>query len=88
MTTAYANDPRVTAKDEYIFEVVAPDDRYTVSAWRNTNDWLIDPARDSNARREANIRGRQDAEAFTARTVRGPFGSADEAIRSLIGDPR
>lgn len=86
--TAYDNDPRVKHGSEYIFKVFAPDDTYMVSAWKDEHDWLIDPACDSRAMREANLRSREDADAFTARTVRGPFTSADEAIRSLIGDPQ
>lgn len=86
--SAYANDPRVTMVNEHHFTVIAPDDTYDVSAWRSFSDWLIDPARNSRARREGDIRSREEAEAFTAATVRGPFQSADDAIRSPIGDPQ
>ncbi|GAA0494320.1 hypothetical protein Ade02nite_20420 [Paractinoplanes deccanensis] len=86
--SAYDNDLRVDRINEHHFVVTAPDDNYDVSAWMSEQHWLIDPARNSHARREANIRNREEAEAFTARTVRGPFRSADEAIHSLIGDPQ
>lgn len=86
--THYDSDGRVRRVNDYFLVVEAPDDRYSVSANRDEHDWWIDNMIGGAASRAANLRNRADAEAWAARTARGPFYTADEAIRELIGEPR
>jgi len=70
--SAYGNDPRVVRANQYQYDVHA-DDKYLLSD--DVGGWWIDLASGAQG----------DIKAFASR---GPFGTADEAIRSLIEDPR
>lgn len=83
--SAYDNDPRVQSAVDGQYRVTA-DDLYLVTAWGEGHDerW--------NVTLSADARVYDDSAAF-AEMLRGPnpapnlFGTADEAIHSLIGDP-
>lgn len=86
--SAYDNDSRVRRHNTYLFFVEAPDDRYSVAANQHEHDWWATNMIGGTSYRAAGLRNREDAEAWAKRTARGPFYSADEAIRELIGEPR
>jgi hypothetical protein len=84
--SGYDNDPRVTRTGDYCYQVVAGADVYEVTAVRSETDWVAYPA--FGARSMQGLMTREQAEAALESATRGPFASADEAIHSLIEDPR
>jgi hypothetical protein len=84
----YDSDGRVRRVNEYHFIVQAPGDEYHVSAVKDEHDWWIDPTIGGASYRAAGIKNREDAEAWAARTSDGPYRTAGEAIRKLIGEPQ
>jgi hypothetical protein len=86
--SAYDNDPRVERVNDYFFSVSLDGERYDVIAERDPQDWYTAPGAFGRSFREAAPKSREEADAWAQATTRGPFASGDEAIRSLIGDPR
>lgn len=80
-------DIRVQWIDEHRVRVDNGGDRWMVSVWANPGEWFSAPTLDSYSCRSANLRTREEADAWAVATRRGPFGAADDAIRDLIGDP-
>lgn len=85
---AYANDHRVRWVNEYFCVVDVDGDTYDVHTSASLTDWYASPSIGSRSWYNAGLRNRDDVEAWAKRTKRGPFGSADEALYSLIGVPR
>jgi hypothetical protein len=86
--SAYDSDPRVEQVDECQYTVDVGGDRWCVSVWTSATEWTATPYIGSKLMRAANLRSREEAEVWMRAVERGPFRSADEAIRALIGDPR
>lgn len=86
--SAYDNDPRVRKVNAGYYSVTAPGGPFNVSIWDDPDAWSVGPAIGSELFRNAGLRSREDADRWAEETTTGPFGTADEAIRSLIGDPR
>ncbi|HLL69049.1 MAG TPA: hypothetical protein VK453_25540 [Micromonosporaceae bacterium] len=85
--TAYNEDSRVRRVTEYMLSVQTGD-KYDVCAWSATDRWFAYPSLGSSAMRAADLRSREDTEEWLLQARTGPFRTADEAIASLIGDPR
>jgi hypothetical protein len=91
----YAHDNRVEVQrglfagepDMYVVEP-GNGDIFSVQAPNRTTGWFTGHEIGSRGMRDANLRSREEAETFVKATSRGPFDSADAAIRFLIGDPR
>lgn len=87
--STYDNDPRVRKVDEYQYAVDVGGDEWYVSPWRrDDSEWCARPYIGSKLARSANLRSHGEYQAWLNEVSRGPFGSADEAIRSLIGSPQ
>lgn len=86
--SAYGNDPRVERVSEYHYAVDVAGDEHDVRARANINDWWAGPSIGSRSMHAANLRTRDEAEAWASSHKYGPFPTADEAIRHLIGDPQ
>jgi hypothetical protein len=84
--SAYDNDPRVDWVNEYFCVISTSEDRFDVAADQPQEFW-ISPSLSSPSMRAAGLKTRDEAEQWMQRVTRGPFPTADEAIRSLIGDP-
>lgn len=82
----YDNDSRVQIVDEY-FVIIHGGDKYNVLA-KATDRWFTVPALDSRAITAADLRTREETEAWVLERRTGPFPSRDAAIASLIGAPR
>lgn len=86
--SAYDNDRRVEQVSTYHFAVDVAGDDHNVSARANINDWWASPSIGSRSMHAANLRNRDEAEAWASSHTYGPFPTADEAIHHLIGDPQ
>lgn len=86
--SAYDNDRRVEMISEYHYSVDVAGDDNDVNAQANINDWWAGPSIGSRSMHAANLRTRDEAEAWCQSHTYGPFATADEAIRHLIGDPQ
>jgi predicted RNase H-like HicB family nuclease len=84
--SAYDNDPRVRSIGTTFYEVMVGDKVYEVTARRNETDWISYPTFGSSTFQ--GLKTREETEAALESATQGPFASADEAFRSLIGDPR
>lgn len=82
--SAYDNDPRVERVDEFFLAVNGGE--HFVTASSGPDDWWVDPSSSSAPLEQ--LRTRADANRWASQNARGPFPTADEAIRSLIGDPQ
>jgi len=84
--SAYGSDPRVQI-GPYEAWVASPDGPKYIFVAANRDDWVVAPASASTELRSAH--DRKDEAAIRAIIDVNPhFGSFDEAIRSLIGEPQ
>lgn len=86
--SAYDNDRRVERVSEYHYSVEVAGDDHDVSASTSAGKWHAAPSIGSRSMHAANLRTRDEAEAWVASHTYGPFRTADEAIHHLIGDPQ
>lgn len=88
--SVYDNDSRVDRLNAHTFVVdVAGDgsDDHAVNE-EPAGRWWTSPMIGSATMRAANLRDRDEAEAWATASTVGPYSTLDDAVRSLIGNPR